>query len=97
MNVVQAIEEFGNGFLDGALIERLRGDDGACRAYYQEVLMVVYRIIFMLFAEQRGMLGGGGDHGDLFLEDTRLRRFGSGWMRSRAGTTGTPTSGKGSL
>ncbi|MDV4343688.1 N-6 DNA methylase [Methanoculleus sp. YWC-01] len=69
VNVVQAIEEFGNGFLDGALIERLRGDDGACRAYYQEVLMVVYRIIFMLFAEQRGMLGGGGDHGDLFLEE----------------------------
>jgi hypothetical protein len=68
-NVVRAIEEFGNGFLDGALIERLRGDDGACRAYYQEVLMVVYRIIFMLFAEQRGMLGGGGDHGDLFLEE----------------------------
>lgn len=68
-NVVRAIEELGNGFLDGALIERLRGDDGACRAYYQEVLMVVYRIIFMLFAEQRGMLGGGGDHGDLFLEE----------------------------
>ena len=68
-NVVRAIEELGNGFLDGALIERLRGDDGACRAYYQEILMVVYRIIFMLFAEQRGMLGGGGDHGDLFLEE----------------------------
>ncbi len=67
-NVVRAIEELGNGFLDGALIERLRGDDGACRAYYQEILMVVYRIIFMLFAEQRGMLGGG-DHGDLFLEE----------------------------
>jgi len=68
-NVVRAIEELGNGFLDGALIERLRGDDGACGAYYQEILMVVYRIIFMLFAEQRGMLGGGGDHGDLFLEE----------------------------
>ncbi len=67
-NVVRAIEEFGNGFLDGALLERLQGDDAACRAYYQEILMVVYRIIFMLFAEQRGMLGGG-DHGDLFLEE----------------------------
>jgi len=67
-NVVRAIEEFGNGSLDGSLIERLRGDDEACRAYYQEILTVVYRIIFMLFAEQRGMLGGG-DHGDLFLEE----------------------------
>jgi len=67
-NVVRAIEEFGNGFLDGALIERLRGDEEACRAYYQEILAVVYRIIFMLFAEQRGMLGGG-EHGDLFLEE----------------------------
>lgn len=68
VNVVRAIEELGNGFLDGSLIERLRGDDEACRAYYQEILTVVYRIIFMLFAEQRGMLGGG-DHGDLFLEE----------------------------
>ena len=67
-NVVRAIEEFGNGFLDGALIERLRGDDPACRAYYGEILTVVYRIIFMLFAEQRGMLGGG-ERGDLFLEE----------------------------
>jgi len=68
-NVVRAIEELGNGFLDGALIERLRGDEEACRAYYQEILTVVYRIIFMLFAEQRGMLGGGGKHRDLFLEE----------------------------
>ncbi len=68
VNVVRAIEEFGNGFLDGALIEQLRGDDEACRAYYQEILVVVYRIIFMLFAEQRGMLGGG-ECGDLFHEE----------------------------
>jgi len=67
-NVVRAIEEFGNGFLDGALIERLRGDEEACRAYYQEILAVVYRIIFMLFAEQRGMLGGG-ECEDLFHEE----------------------------
>jgi hypothetical protein len=67
-NVVRAIEELGNGFLDAGLIERLRGDNEACRAYYQEILTVVYRVIFMLFAEQRGMLGIG-DHGDLFLEE----------------------------
>lgn len=68
-NVVTAIEELGNGFLDAALIEQVRGDEKACRAYYQEILRVVYRIIFMLFAEQRGMLGVGGDHRDLFLEE----------------------------
>jgi hypothetical protein len=67
-NVVRAIEELGNGFLDAGLIERLKGNNKACRAYYQEILAVVYRIIFMLFAEQRGMLGIG-DHGDLFLEE----------------------------
>lgn len=68
-NVVTAIEELGNGFLDASLIEQLRGDREACQAYYQEILSVVYRIIFMLFAEQRGMLGVGGEHGDLFLEE----------------------------
>jgi hypothetical protein len=67
-NVVRAIEELGNGFLDSALLERLRGNNDACQAYYQEILTVVYRIIFMLFAEQRGMLGSG-EHGDLFLEE----------------------------
>ncbi|KQC08642.1 MAG: hypothetical protein APR55_00555 [Methanolinea sp. SDB] len=68
-NVVKAIEELGNGFLDAAFIERLRGDEEACKAYYREILTVVYRIIFMLFAEQRGMLGVGGKCGDLFIEE----------------------------
>jgi hypothetical protein len=67
-NVVKAIEELGNGFLDASLLERLRDNDEACQMYYSEILNVVYRIIFMLFAEQRGMLGIG-DHGELFLEE----------------------------
>jgi hypothetical protein len=67
-NVVRAIEELANGFLDGDLSERLKGNSEACRAYYQEVLTVIYRIIFMLFAEQRGLLGVS-DGGDLFLQE----------------------------
>ena len=68
-NVVTAIERLGNGFLDEVLIDQLKGDREACQAYYQEILTVVYRVIFMLFAEQRGMLGIEGAHGDLFLEE----------------------------
>ena len=56
--VRQAIETLGNGFLDGDLIHRLQQDDALCRDYYGEILHVIYRILFLLFAEQRGMMPG---------------------------------------
>ncbi len=56
--VVDAIEHLGNGFLQGGpeLIEELQGDPDKARAFYSEILRVVYRILFLLFAEQRGLV-----------------------------------------
>ncbi|MCS3612542.1 Eco57I restriction-modification methylase domain-containing protein [Salinibacter ruber] len=56
--VVGAIEYLGNGFLQGdpELIEELQGDPDKARAFYSEILRVVYRILFLLFAEQRGLV-----------------------------------------
>jgi hypothetical protein len=56
--VRDAIEHLGNGFLQGepALIEALQGDPDAARDFYSEILRVVYRILFLLFAEQRGLV-----------------------------------------
>ncbi|RLC92965.1 MAG: restriction endonuclease, partial [Chloroflexi bacterium] len=56
--VRQAIETLGNGFLDGDLIRRLQQDETLCKQYYGEILHVIYRILFLLFAEQRGMMPG---------------------------------------
>lgn len=56
--VRQAIETLGNGFLDGDLIRHLQQDEALCRRYYSEILRIIYRILFLLFAEQRGMLPG---------------------------------------
>ena len=41
---------------NGSLIDRLQTDTELCRAYYQAILRLVYRVLFLLFAEQRGML-----------------------------------------
>lgn len=57
-NVVRAIEELGNGFLDGELLANLKADERYCRQFYGEILRVIYRILFLLFAEQRGMMPG---------------------------------------
>ncbi|WP_251980222.1 HNH endonuclease [Salinibacter ruber] len=56
--VREAIEHLGNGFLRGEpeLIEELRGDPDAAQDFYSEILRVVYRILFLLFAEQRGLV-----------------------------------------
>lgn len=55
-NVKAAIETLGNGFLTKEFIEKMIEDPEECQAYYQEILHVIYRIIFLMFAEQRDML-----------------------------------------
>lgn len=60
-NVRAAIEELANGFLGGhpEVIAALRDDpEREAKAYYDEVLQVVYRLLFLLYAEQRGLLPG---------------------------------------
>jgi hypothetical protein len=78
--VRQAIETLGNGFLDGALIRQLQDDPALCRRYYGEILHVIYRILFLLFAEQRGML----PHAGAPLEDLYREGYSITALRARA-------------
>jgi hypothetical protein len=52
--VKEAIEILGNGFLTGELMARLQQDADACRAYYREILHLIYRLLFLFFVEQKG-------------------------------------------
>ena len=55
-NVKIAVESLANGFLSQELVRRMSQDEELCKSYYAEILRVIYRMIFLLFAEQRGML-----------------------------------------
>ncbi|MDM7912847.1 MAG: hypothetical protein QUS09_07095, partial [Methanotrichaceae archaeon] len=70
-SVISAIITLGNGFLDAEFISELKGDQYKCRKFYEEILKTVYRIIFLLYAEQRGMLGGSSSN-NLYLEEYSL-------------------------
>jgi hypothetical protein len=66
-NVVEALETLGNGFLNPELREELaEGDQDVADAYFQDLLRIVYRLLFLLFAEQRGMMA---DRGDLYTDE----------------------------
>ncbi len=58
--VRHAIEELANGVLEAEpeLRGRLATEAGFGRELYRELLSVLYRMLFLLFAEQRGMLAG---------------------------------------
>ncbi|HOW39509.1 MAG TPA: hypothetical protein PL123_03125 [Bacteroidales bacterium] len=52
--VVESIEKLGNGFA-----EQLNPDEfqnGKVKAYYSEILNIIYRLLFLMFAEQKGWL-----------------------------------------
>ena len=57
VQVRKAIEVLGNGFLsadqEGVLSQALRGDPGVVMGCYQALLKVVYRILFLLYIENR--------------------------------------------
>lgn len=66
-NVVEALETLGNGFLNQEIREALEeGGQEEAEAYYQDLLHIVYRLLFLLFAEQRGMMA---DRGDLYTKE----------------------------
>ena len=69
-NVRRAIEELGNGFLaeNPDLLDKLKKDTSLCKDFYADLLKVIYRIIFMLYAEQRGLLDTNSCEG-LFLSE----------------------------
>jgi hypothetical protein len=70
-NVVRAVIALGNGFLNDQLLAELRADEQKCHEFYEEILRVIYRIIFLLYAEQRGMITSGdrATHPELYLEE----------------------------
>lgn len=73
-NVVNAIEELGNGFLNEDIRSEIRNNgQDAAQNYYQDILYVIYRLLFLLYAEQRGMMDF---RGSLYAEEysvTKLR------------------------
>jgi hypothetical protein len=73
-NVVRALETLGNGFLDTEIKSTLEKDgQEAAEDYYQDLLYVVYRLLFLMFAEQRGMMS---QRDSLYTEEysiTKLR------------------------
>lgn len=71
-NVKKAIELLGNGLLNQKTREELSQDEDQTRIYYQELLRIIYRILFIMFAEQRGMLPM---HNSLYAEEYSIARL----------------------
>ena len=71
-NVRIAIETLGNGMLTGDMVTRLQQDARESQEFYREVLTVVYRVLFLLFAEQRGMMPG---RNSLYAEEYSISRL----------------------
>ncbi|MBN1178028.1 MAG: restriction endonuclease, partial [Anaerolineae bacterium] len=84
--VREAIETLANGFLrtTPSLLQRLTSNQisniqdpaSNTRAFYAEILHIIYRILFLLFAEQRGMMPG---RDSLYAETYAIAR-----LRARA-------------
>ncbi len=72
----EAIEYLANGILrQDPSVRELVADAQRARDFYAEVLRVVYRLLFLLFAEQRGMLPGSNSlYADTYSV-TRLREL----------------------
>ena len=55
-NVKEAIEQLGNGLLTRKWRKKMVVDPELTKQFYQEILKIIYRILFLMFAEQRGMM-----------------------------------------
>jgi hypothetical protein len=52
--VIDAIEKLGNGFAEDLNPDEFQ--NGKVKAYYAEILNIIYRLLFLMFAEQKGWL-----------------------------------------
>ncbi len=52
--VIEAIEKLGNGFAENLNPDEFQ--NGKVKAFYAEILNVIYRLLFLMFAEQKGWL-----------------------------------------
>jgi hypothetical protein len=71
-NVERAIEVLGNGFLTPELTQEMIENEDLCKEYYSEILQVIYRIIFLLYAELRSMLP---TRDSLYMEEYSISRL----------------------
>jgi len=73
--VRQAISLLANGLIEGTpgLRDQVTSNPDMGRDLYRELLTVLYRVLFLLFAEQRGMLNGADPLYDETYSLTRLR------------------------
>ncbi len=73
-NVQSAIETLANGFLSASsgFMDQVRQDSDGSQQLYHDILITIYRVLFLLFAEQRGMLPG---RGSLYNEEFSLTAF----------------------
>ncbi|WP_416841816.1 Eco57I restriction-modification methylase domain-containing protein [Haloferax sp. DFSO52] len=86
-NVVEALETLGNGFLTPDIRSVLKeGGQDEADQYYQDLLRVVYRLLFLMFAEQRGMMA---DRGDLYTDEYSINTLRDRSERSKARDTET--------
>ncbi|WP_347240316.1 N-6 DNA methylase, partial [Thermus sp.] len=76
--VVEALEALGNAFLTESLREELK-DPEKLGAYHRELLLLVYRLLFLLYAESRGLLPHGGE-----LSWVYEREYSASALRERA-------------
>lgn len=89
--VEEALLALGQGFLqhpaNGALRAALQGGALSKRDYFQELLRVAYRLIFLLTVEERGLLhpdGASGEARKLYAEGYGLRRLAERSLRRSA-------------
>jgi len=57
-NISSAIESLANGFLLATpdLLNRLVDNTESCMQFYQQILRIIYRILFLFYAEQRRLM-----------------------------------------
>ena len=70
-NVRGALELLGHGLLTPALRNQL-SDPDTLETYYRQLLRVVYRSIFLLFAEQRGLIPDAAPQAALYRDEYSL-------------------------
>lgn len=86
-NVVSALETLGNGFLDADIKAALdEGGQDAAEDYYQDLLYVVYRLLFLMFTEQRGMMS---ERDSLYTEEYSVTKLSERAERRDAGDRNT--------
>jgi hypothetical protein len=52
--VIEAIEKLGNGFAES--LDPYEFQNGKVKGFYAEILNIIYRLLFLMFAEQKGWL-----------------------------------------